>query len=208
MSYATCSALAHLGGRVLHARCVDLAAREGVSLTVRSSFNDSPGTPIGGAMKEQAVEIARVESIAHMKDVSIVIAEGNAGGRGEARGILEAVAQAYPSLELIAHEQATATHGAIVWTGTREDAESLQKGFRELRGPGGEWSLSVEHGTAFVSLIGLGLGANEAARAERALEKAGIALIALRMTPAAVVLRVENARCEDAVRALHEGFFS
>ncbi len=204
MSFATCSALAHLGGRVLHARCVDLAAREGVSLTVRSSFNDTPGTPIGGAMKEQAVEIARVESIAHMTDVSIVIAEGNAGGRGEARGILEAVAQAYPSLELIAHEQATATHGAIVWTGTRDDADALQKGFRELRGPGGEWSLSVDHGNAFVSLIGLGLGANEAARAERALEKAGIALIALRMTAAAMILRVENARCEDAVRALHE----
>jgi aspartate kinase len=207
MSFATCSALAHLGGRVLHARCVDLAAREGVPLTVRSSFNDTPGTPIGGAMKEQAVEIARVESIAHMKEVSIVIAEGNAGGRGEARGILEAVAQAYPSLELIAHEQATATHGAIVWTGTREDADALQQGFRELRGPGGEWSLSVDHGNAFVSLIGMGLGANEAARAERALEKAGIALIALRMTASAMILRIENARCEDAVRALHETFF-
>ena len=207
MSYAACSALAHLGGRVLHARCVDLAAREGVPLTVRSSFTESPGTPIGAHMRMTHVETPRVESIAHMKDVSIVIAEGNAGGRGEARGIIEAVAEAHPALELIAHEQATATHGAIVWTGGREDAERLQMGFRELRGPGGEWSLGVEHDNAFVSLIGLGLGAREAARAERALEKAGIALIALRMTTAAIVLRVDNARCEDAVRALHGAFF-
>ena len=207
MSFTTCSALAHLGGRVLHARCVDLAARESVPLTVRSSFHDTPGTPIVAAPQEGSVESARVESIAHMKDVSIVIAEGNAGGRSEARGILESVAEAHPALTLIAHEQATPTHGAIVWTGAREEAEALQAHFRELRGPGGEWSLHVEHGTAFVSLVGLGLGAREAAIAERALEKAGIALIALRTTSAALILRVDGAQCENAVRSLHAAFF-
>ena len=94
LSFRACSALAHLGGRVLHARCVDLAARERVPLTVRSSFDDAPGTRI----VEDTVETPRVEAVAHRKDLSVVIAEGNAGGRGEARGILEAVAEAYPGL--------------------------------------------------------------------------------------------------------------
>jgi aspartate kinase len=200
LSYRACSALAHLGGRVLHARCVDLAARERVPLVVRSSFGDAPGTEI----VEADVEEPRVEAIAHQQDVSIAIAEGNAGGRGEARGILEAVAERFPALELLAHEQASDEHAALVWVGAREDAEALASGFRELRGPGGEWRLDVQHGCAFVSLVGLGLGAPQAARAEAALEKAGVPLIALRVTPAALVFRVPNDRCEAAVRALHE----
>jgi aspartate kinase len=199
LGFRACSALAHLGGRVLHARCVDLAARERVPLVVRSSFNDGSGTEI----VEAEVERPRVEAVAHQKDVSIVIAEGNAGGRGEARGILESVAGAYPALELLAHEQTSDEHAALVWVGPREDADSLRSRFRELRGPGGEWRLDVQHGCAFVSAVGLGLGADEAARAEVALEKAGVPLIALRATPAGLVFRVPNERCEDAVRALH-----
>jgi aspartate kinase len=200
LSYRACSALAHLGGRVLHARCVDLAARERVPLVVRSSFGDAPGTEIVEAVVEQP----RIEAIAHEQDVSVVVAEGNAGGRGEARGILEAVAGRFPALALVAHERAGDEHSAIVWIGPREDAESLKAGFREIRGPGGEWRLDVQHGCAFVSLVGLGLGAPEAARAEAALEKAGIPMLALRATPSALVLRVPDDRCEAAVRALHE----
>jgi len=199
ISFRACSALAHLGGRVLHPRCVDLAARHRVPLTVRSSFEDTPGTLI----VEDEMEQPRVDAIAHRSDLSLAIAEGNAGGKGEARGILEAVADAYPELELLAHEQASDTHGVLVWLGKREDAESLEKHFREIRGPGGEWKLTVQHGAAFVSVVGLGLGAREAARAERALEQAAIPMHALRVSPTALIVRVPEARVADATRALH-----
>jgi aspartate kinase len=202
LDYALCSALAHLGGRVLHARCVDLAARERVPLTVRSAFDDSPGTLI----TEEPMEHARVQAVTHRADVSIAIAEGTSGGRGEARGILEVVEAEYPELELIAHEQASDSHGAIVWMGGREDVDALVRRFRELRGPGGEWKIAAEHGAAFVSLIGLGLGAREAARAETALERAGVPLIALRATTSALIVRVPGERCELAVQALHRAF--
>jgi aspartate kinase len=205
LGYRCCSALAHLGGRVLHARCVDLAARERVPLAVRSSFRDVPGTEVN-EITEDTVEAPKVEAVTHRGDMSLAIAEGNAGGRGEARGILETIAEQFPALELVAHEQADATHGAIVWMGTREDVEALRTRFREVRGPGGEWRLDVVHDAGFVSLIGLGLGAVQAAKAERALEKAGVALVALRVTPSALVFRVENARLEDAVRGLHAAF--
>jgi aspartokinase len=173
-----------------------------VPLTVRSSLTDHPGTSI----EEDVVEETGVVAVAHRSDCSIVIAEGTSGGRGEARGLIAAVADAHPELELIAHEQATDAHGAVVWIGSRSDAEALEKGFRQLRGPGGEWKLDVHHGAAFVSLIGPGLGAEAAVRAEAALERAGIGLVALRTTPAAMVLRVESGRGDDAARALHAEF--
>ena len=202
MGYRACSALAHLGGRVLHARCVDLAARERVPIAVRSAFHEAPGTDI----EEDRVEAPKVEAVTHRAPVSIAIAEGNSGGKGEARGIVEVVAEQFPALELVAHEQADGTHGAIVWIGTRDDVAALEKRFREVRGPGGEWRLDVVHDTAFVSLVGLGLGASEAARAERALEKSNVPLVALRVTSAALVFRVPNAQVSDAVRALHAAF--
>lgn len=202
LDYGACSTLAHLGGRVLHARCVDLAARERVLLAVRSSFDESPGTEIG----DFAMEGSRVEAVAHRRDCSIAVAEGNAGGRGEARGLIEAVADAFPELELLAHEQASDEHHALVWLGGREDVETLQKEFRTLRGPGGEWALRVEHGAAFVSVVGLGLGAREVALAEGALEKGRVAMVALRVSPTALIFRVPDGKAEDAVRALHGAF--
>ena len=203
LSYRACSALAHLGGRVLHARCVDLAARERVPLTVRSSRDESPGTRI---VEEEAMERATAEAVTHRADCSIAVAEGTSGGRGEPRGIIEAVAAALPELELVAHEQTDGAHGALVWIGTRDDVVALERDFRRLRGPGGEWKLTLQHGAAFVSVVGLGLGAAEVVRAEQALERAGIPLVALRTTPAALILRVPSAHAEPAVRALHAAF--
>jgi aspartate kinase len=201
LDYRVCSTLAHLGGRVLHARCVDLVARERVPLLVRSSFDESPGTEIG----EFDMEGPRVEAVAHRGDCSIAIAECDADGHGEARGLLEAVADAFPELELVSHERDTGAHDALVWTGSREDVEALQQEFRTLRGSGDKWALRAEHGAAYVSVVGLGLGAREAARAEAALERAGVALVALRVSPTALVFRVPNERVEDAARALHAG---
>ena len=63
-------------------------------------------------------------------------------------------------------------------------------GFRELRGPGGEWKIGADHGAAFVSAVGLGLGAGEVVRAESALDRAGVPLVALRTTPCALIIRV------------------
>jgi len=202
LSYRMCSTLAHLGAKVLHARCVDLAAAHRVPFSVRSSFDDSPGTRI----EEDDMEESGVRAVIHRGGCSIVVAEGTAGGRGEARGIIAAVAEAHPELELIAHEQNTDAHGAIVWAGAREEAEALERNFRTLRGPGGEWKLGVDHGAAFVSVAGLGLGAREAVRAETALERAGVPLVALRSTPTALIFRVPDETCDAAVRALHAEF--
>ena len=201
LSYRVCSTLAHLGGRVLHARCVDLAAAprtaRGALLVRRSTRNRNHGADMEGP---------RVDAVTHRADQTLAIAEGNAGARGEARSIIEAVAEARPELELIAHEQVDATHGVIVWSGNRPDAEALARDFKALRGPGGEWRLDLQHGAAFVAVVGLGLGAHEAARAEAALERASVAFAALRTSPTALVFRLASDRAEAAVRALHAEF--
>jgi aspartate kinase len=203
IGYAPCSALARLGGRVLHARSVDLAARHRVHVAVRSSFEEHPGTVIdeGGDMERPLIQ-----AVAHQEDRAVMMAEGTAGARAETRAIIEAVAEELPELELVAHEQMDDAHAALVWTGSREDAEELKARWNELRGPGGEWRLTVQHGAGFVSLVGLGLSAREGARAERVLERAHIPLHALRLTPTAIVLRVSSERVPEAVRALHAEF--
>ena len=152
------------------------------------------------------MEHPQVTAVTHRAPCSIAIAQGVSGGRGEARGILETVAGAYPGLELVAHEQDSGAVGALVWIGERDEVEALEKGFRALRGPGGEWKLMAEHGAAFVSLVGLGLGAAEVAKAETALERAGVSMVALRVTPTALIFRVAADRAEGAVRALHAAF--
>jgi aspartate kinase len=202
LAYRLCSALAHLGGQILHARCVDMAAVHRVTLIVGSSFKEDAGTTIEGS----DMESGKVEAIAQQANRSIAIAEGNSGARGEARGIITDVAARYPSIELLAHEQAGGVHDALVWTGEREAIESLVAGFRELRGPGGEWSISAQHDSAFISAVGIGLGAADIVRAEAALERAHVTLIAMRVAPTALIFRVAAAQGDDAARALHGEF--
>ena len=74
--------------------------------------NETPGTRI---METALMEHTRVEAVTHQRDRAIVVAEGNAGGRGEARGIIESVADRFPELELVAHEQSSDAHAALVW---------------------------------------------------------------------------------------------
>ena len=91
----------------------------------------------------------------------------------------------------------------MVWLGSRADAEALHQEFRTLRGPGNEWKLTLQHDAGFVSIVGLGLGAREAARAEEALERIGVPIHALRVSPTALTLRLPNDKVEAAARAIH-----
>jgi len=202
LAYRLCSALAHLGGQILHARCVDLAATHRVTLIVGSSFSDDPGTLI----EEIPMESGKVEAIARQENRSVAIAEGNSSARGEARGIIEEVAVQHPTLELLAHEQAGGVHDVLVWTGPREAVEELVTGFRALRGPGGEWKVGAQHDSAFVSAVGIGLGPAEIVRAEAALERANVTMIAMRVAPTALIFRVPAEQGEAAARALHGAF--
>jgi len=168
------------GQRHRASQVLTLAGGKGINIARALKRLDVPVVATGLAggrtgtriVEDRDMEGARVEAVAHRSDCSIVVAEGNAGGRGEARGILEAVAGAFPELELVAHEQETDAHAALVWIGSAADGEALKRDFQRLRGPGGEWNLRIEAKAAFVSLVGLGLSAREAARAEGALEKA------------------------------------
>ena len=58
---------------------------------------------------------------------------------------------------------------------------------------------------ALASRLQVGDPRREAARPEAALERTGVTLSALRVSPTALVLRVPNERVEDVTRALHAG---
>ena len=115
-------------------------------LWLRSSFDDGAGTRI----EEAAMEGGRVTAITHRKDVSVVLAEGTSGGRGEARNIIASVAERHPELELIAHEQATDAHGAIAWIG--EHAHAALGAGRTTAGTFLDTVLTVYTGTVLTNL--------------------------------------------------------
>jgi hypothetical protein len=54
--------------------------------------------------------------------------------------------------------------------------------------------------------VGIGLGAADIVRAEAALERAHVTLIAMRVAPTALIFRVAAAQGDDAARALHGEF--
>ena len=107
----------------------------------------------------------------------------------------------------MAHEQDTDAHGALVWIGTtRRRRVRWRRDFRDARAraASGASTSSTAPRSCRWSASGSGRARWRAPR--RRSRRPGVPLVALRVTPTALILRVAGRRARDAVRALHAAF--
>ena len=79
ISYDEMLEMAANGAKILHLRCVEYARREGVTVHVRSSFSNKPGTLVTGLVdmqKGNAMEEAIISGIAHDRGEAKVTVAG------------------------------------------------------------------------------------------------------------------------------------
>jgi aspartate kinase len=196
--------LAHRGAQVLHARCVDLAARFSVPLEVRSSMTDEEGTVISDSTN---LEGPAVRAVALERRVAQVVLEGEDCAPGAASSTLEALSALDVTIELLALDT-RGDHVRVAWAVSEEDAAAFEQAWQRAERPAGRWRLTVDLGRALVSVAGSDLGgdADVALAAFRALSRAEIPVLAARVGPLAISLLVPAERGEDAVRRLHAEF--
>jgi aspartate kinase len=204
LGYDAMSALAHLGAQVLHARCVDLAAKFSVPLEVRSSFGDEEGTVI---VDPATLEGPAVRAVALEPRVTQVLLSGEDCAPGAATSALAALSALGTAIELLAMD----TDGdrvRLAWAVREAEAAGFAAAWEKAEKPAGRWRLRVEGARALVSLVGSDLAgdADVALAAAQALSRAEIPVLGARAGALAVSLLVPAERGEDAVRCLHAEF--
>jgi aspartate kinase len=204
LGYDAMAALAHLGAQVLHARCVDLAAKFSVPLEVRSSFGDEEGTVI---VDPATLEGPAVRAVALERPVAQVQLSGEDCAPGAAASALASLSALGTGVELLALD-AEPERVRLSWAVKESEAAALETAWQAAEKPAGRWRLRVEGGLALVSLVGSDLAgdADVPLAAARALSRAEIPVLGLRAAALAVSLLVPAERGEDAVRRLHAEF--
>jgi len=183
MDYEACLELAALGGKVLHTRCVELAAKYGIRIHVRESFKnkDQPidiqnlakeGTWIMALDETKQIEAPVVSAVTSTRDV----AKFSISGQGLDFSVVDSV------FRLL---------------GDRSFAK--EKNFQ----------IAMQDGFAKLSVVGLGMRSSSgvAAKTFTTLGEAGVAVQMISTSEIKISCLVPSADHDKGLQALHKAYF-
>ncbi|MRX43456.1 aspartate kinase [Agromyces kandeliae] len=205
--------LAGSGAKVLHIRAVEYARRHGVTLHVRSSFNNSEGTivydperlPEGEAVEESVIAGVAVD----LSQVKITVV-GVPDVPGAAAKIFKIVAGTNANVDMIVQNVSAAATGRtdISFTVPKSDGEKAVQALSAAQETLGFQSLQYDDQIGKLSLVGAAMrsAAGISARLFEALYEAGIniEMISTSEIRISVVTRADSVNA--AARAVHTAF--
>jgi aspartate kinase len=197
--------LAAAGARVLQARCVELARRNGVRLHVRSAFDDAmPGTVV----EEGAMEDVLISGVALETDEAKVTLDGVPDRPGVAARLFKAVAGEGVSVDMIVQNVSHDGVTDLSFTTPLADAEGLRSAIGGIAEQVGARSWSIDDGVAKVSLVGAGMKSQPGVAADMfdALASEGINIEMISTSPIRISCVVRKDDAKRALRVVHGRF--
>jgi aspartate kinase len=206
LSYDEMLDLAACGARVLMARSVEYARRNGVPLHVRSSFREDDGTWIdeeGGAM-----EHAIVSGIAHDTSEAKMTLFGVPDQPGIAASVFRPLAAAAINVDMIVQNVSEQGHTDISFTLPEDDLPRATTILEDVAKRISAAGVVAERGIAKVSLIGAGMKSDPGVAADmfEALAEAGINIQIISTSSIRISCVIRADAVEAAVNAVHTRF--
>lgn len=206
ISYEEMLELAQMGARVMNPRGVELAELYSLTVEVRSSFHDRPGTLIE---RGEAVESRKhVRGIAQDTNVAKITLAGVPDRPGLAFAVFEPLADAGVSVDVIVQAASIEGLAEISFTVGRTDLDRAQEIVRQVATDVGA---TVVHGVANlakVSVVGTGLQSapGYAARMFGTLADRGINIDMITTSDIRITCVIDESKATEAVQALHAVF--
>ncbi len=202
--------LAATGAKILYIRAVEYARRHGVTLHVRSSFNNNEGTLVVNPIEGENVEEPIVTGVAaDLSEAKITVA-GVPDMPGKAAQIFTLIARANVNIDMIVQNVSSASTGRtdISFTCPKSDAQAAMEALDAQKSDIGFSSLQHDDQIAKLAVVGAGMRTNAGVSAMlfTALFEAGIniEMISTSEIRISVVTRADTVN--DAVRVLHTAF--
>lgn len=213
--------LASLGAKVLHPRAVEIARNYGITLVVRSSWTDDPGTkvisPIPKPRPLQGLEIAHpVDAVEFDTDQAKVALLRVPDRPGIAARLFGEIALQDLDVDLIIQSIHEGNSNDIAFTVTQNSlnraeavAAAIAPALRSSHDPAsGEAEVMVERQMAKVSIAGAGMIGRPGVAAQmfETLSNAGVNIQMISTSEVKVSCAIDAEDCDRAIAALCETF--
>lgn len=213
ISYDEMLELAACGAKILHLRCVEYARREGVTVHVRSSFSNKPGTLVSGLVDLQegnAMEEAIISGIAHDRGEAKVTVVGVPDQVGIAAQIFEVIADCDINLDMIVQNVSEVATGAtdITFTVPSNEGKKAVDALNGVRDRIGFAELRYDDQIGKVSVVGVGMRTHPGVTAKffKALAEANVNIQMISTSEIRISVVVDATDVDAAVQAAHSAF--
>ena len=208
ISYQEMLEMAAAGAKVLHPRAVEIAARYGIKIHLRSSFDDSTGT-IVKEKGDESMEQVKIIGITSTKNEGKITLSGVPDKPGIAAKVFSKLAKAKINTDIILQSSSvTKEFNNISYTVSIDDLKEAVEISQELRNELGAEGVSYDANIAKISAIGIGLKTHYETTAEifDTLAENGINIDMISCSEINVSCIIKEEDVNKAVRALHEKF--
>ncbi|NQW86584.1 MULTISPECIES: aspartate kinase [unclassified Frigoribacterium] len=202
--------LAAAGSKVLYIRAVEYARRHGVTLHVRSSFNNNEGTLVVNPKEGENVEEPIISGVAGDLSEGKITVVGVPDVPGKAAQIFRTVAKTGANIDMIVQNVSAASTSRtdISFTLPKSEGAVVLQALESDRAEIGFESLQYDDQIGKLALVGAGMRTNAgvSARLFTALFEAGIniEMISTSEIRISVVTRADT--LNDALRVVHTAF--
>jgi aspartate kinase len=223
MSEITCDEmleLASLGAKVLHPRAVEIARNYGITLVVRSSWSDEPGTRVTSSILSsrslEGLEIANpVDAVEFDTNQAKVALLRIPDRPGVAAQLFGSIAQQDLNIDLVIQSIHEANTNDIAFTVEkailhRAEAvsEAIAPALRNATGTPDEAEVIVERQIAKISIAGAGMIGRPGVAAQMfsTLAQAGVNIQMISTSEVKVSCSIDEVDCDRAIAALCTAF--
>ena len=208
ISYKEMLELAASGAKVLHPRSVEIAAKYGIKIHLRSSFDASLGT-IVESEGEKSMEKAKIIGVTSSKNEGKITLSGLPDKPGIAAKVFSTLAKSKINTDIILQSSSINKElNNISYTVKSDDLLEAVRISEELKKELGAEGVTFEERIAKVSVIGIGLKTHYETTAEifDTLAENNINIDMISCSEINVSCIIKESDVEKAVRALHSKF--
>jgi aspartate kinase len=206
LSYEEMLELASLGAKVLQARSVEFAAKYGVPVEVKSSFQEGEGTLV--THEDADMERAVVSGVTGDRNQAKVTVIGVPDRPGIAADLFTAVAGAGISVDMIIQNVSQGALADISFTMPRTDIARASPLMEKAKAELGAQTIEVKDEIAKVSIVGVGMRSHSgvASRMFQTLSREGINIMMISTSEIKISCVLNEKDLNPAIKALHQEF--
>jgi aspartate kinase len=202
--------MAASGAKVLMLRCVEYARRYGVTIHVRSSYTNKPGTIVTGSVEDIPVEQAMITGVAHDRSEAKVTVVGVPDQAGFAARIFRVVADAEIDIDMVLQNVSSTVSGRtdITFTLSKDNGPTAVASLEKIKEELGFSSVLYDDHVGKVSLVGAGMRSHPGVTASfcEALAKAGVNIEIINTSEIRISVLIRDTQLDEAVQAIHAAF--
>lgn len=198
--------MASMGAKVLQIRSVEFAKKYNVTVHVRSTFSDEPGTIV--TQEDETMEAVLVSGIAYDKDQARITLIHVKDTPGVSAQIFSPLAEQKILVDMIVQNPSKDGLTDMTFTVPRADVKQTIKTLEKLQYEIGYEELTSNLNVAKVSIIGVGMRNHSgvASKAFRALADENVNILMISTSEIKITCLIDDKYTELAVRTLHKAF--